>query len=174
MAQVYGSLREDQATHGEQAVLKRLRENLPKEYSVYIECPLPTRRGHRYPDFIVVTNYGVIVLEVKDWIQIQSADRYRVEIRTRANKSREVVNPVNQAREIAILLAGELKDIRTRFKERDQRQIPWGYGVVLPNLGMATITQLRRAWGEEFVLHLDDLDPALIKSRLRVTLPADG
>jgi hypothetical protein len=81
MAQIYGFLREDKSTHGEQIVLSKLKENLPKEYFVYVECPLPDRRGHRYPDFIVVTNYGVIVLEVKDWIydikKVWSVLKYR-------------------------------------------------------------------------------------------------
>jgi len=110
MAQVYGQLRDDQATHGEKRVLKLLRQNLPKEYSVYIECPIPGKRVHRYPDFIVVTNYGVIILEVKDWIQIQRADRYGAEIVMRGNRRRKVANPVNQARDGAILLADSLND----------------------------------------------------------------
>ena len=172
MAQVIGSLRDDKATHGERIVLRKLKDNLPNEYFVYVECPLPDKRGHRYPDFIVVTNYGVIILEVKDWIQIQWADRYKAEIRTRSNKSRQVGNPVNQARDTAIHLSDVLKENKAKFREQKKSTIPWGYAVVLPNLGPATISQLRHAWGDEFVLHLDDLDAALIKSRLRVTLPA--
>ena len=173
MAQVFGFLREDNATHGEKIVLKRLRENLPKEFSVYVECPLHGKRVHRYPDFVVVTNYGVIILEVKDWIQIRNADRYKAQIFTRGNTTRDVRNPVHQARQIAILLANELNEIKDIYKRKEQMDIPWGYAVVLPNLGTATISQLRMAWGDEFVLNLDDLDPALILSRLKVTLPKD-
>ena len=173
MAQIIGNLRDDKATYGERLVLKKLKENLPKEYTVYVECPLPAPRNLRYPDFIVVTNYGVIVLEVKDWVQIQQADAYHAVIRTRANKSRDVSNPVNQARDMAMLLSEKLRKIRTRFQNKTQKSIPWGYAVVLPNIGTATITQLRRAWGKEFVLHLDDLDAALILSRLKVTLPSN-
>ena len=61
MAQVFGSLREDRATYGEKKVLKLLKENLPKEYDGYVACPLPAKRDIRPPDFIVSTNYGVIV-----------------------------------------------------------------------------------------------------------------
>ena len=171
MAQVYGFLRTDKATHGEKMVLRYLKQNLPKEFAVYVECPLPGKRMHRYPDFIVLTNYGVIVLEVKDWIQIERADRYGAQIRMRNNKPRKVSNPVDQARDIAILLANELRSIRDTFRDRGQMDIPWGYAVVLPNLPTSTITQLRGAWGEEFVLNTDDLDPPLILSRLKVTLP---
>jgi len=171
MAQVYGFLRTDKATHGEKMVLRYLKQNLPKEFAVYVECPLPGKRMHRYPDFIVLTNYGVIVLEVKDWIQIERADRYGAQIRMRNNKPRKVGNPVDQARDIAILLANELRSIRDTFRDRGQMDIPWGYAVVLPNLPTSIITQLRGAWGEEFVLNTDDLDPPLILSRLKVTLP---
>jgi hypothetical protein len=173
MAQVYGFLRDDKATHGEKVVLKLLKDNLPKEYSVYVECPLPGKRVHRYPDFIVVTNYGVIILEVKDWIQIVEVDRYQVKIRTRKNEPRQEKNPVNQARDIAILLNEELRKVKESFHDRDHKEIPWGYGVVLPNLPTSVITQLRSIWGEEFVFNCDDLDPALILSRLKVTLPKD-
>jgi hypothetical protein len=171
MAHVYGFLRDDKATYGEKTVLKLLKENLPKEFSVYVECPLPGKRVHRYPDFIVVTNYGVIILEVKDWIQVVRADRYQAEIRTRQNKNRREKNPVNQARDIAILLAQELRSVNNKFRRKNQQEIPWGYGVILPNLPTSVITQLRGAWGEEFVFNCDDLDPALILSRLKVTLP---
>lgn len=171
MAQVYGFLRADKATHGEKMVLRYLKQNLPKEFAVYVECPLPGKRMHRYPDFIVLTNYGVIVLEVKDWIQIEWVNRYNAQIRMRNNKPRKVGNPVDQARDIAILLANELRSIRDTFRDRGQMDIPWGYAVVLPNLPTSTITQLRGAWGEEFVLNTDDLDPPLILSRLKVTLP---
>ncbi|MEJ2264885.1 MAG: UvrD-helicase domain-containing protein [Anaerolineales bacterium] len=171
MAQVYGFLREGQATHGEKVVLNLLKQNLPKEFAVYVECPLPGKRVHRYPDFIVVTNYGVIVLEVKDWIEIIKADRFGADIRTRGNKIRHEHNPVDQARSIAILLAEELRSIKDVFQHRDQIEIPWGYAVVMPNLPTAVVTRLRQVWGEEFVLNTFDLDPSLILSRLKVTLP---
>ena len=65
MAEVIGFLREN-ATHGEKTTLQLLQENLPKEYSIYVEIPLHGQRDIRYPDFIILTNFGVIVLEVKD------------------------------------------------------------------------------------------------------------
>ena len=39
MAEVQGFLRED-ATHGERVVLKNLKNNLPRDFTVYVECPL--------------------------------------------------------------------------------------------------------------------------------------
>jgi hypothetical protein len=171
MAEVFGSLREDQATHGEKLVLKLLRENLPKEYAVYVECPLHSKRVLRYPDFIVLTNYGVMVLEVKDWIAIQSADKFNAHIRTRQNQVRKERNPVDQARQFALLLSKELRDLTGAQSDRRYPDIPWGFAVVLPNLPTPVITQLRQAWGDEFVLNKDDLQPNRITSRLKLTLP---
>ena len=76
MAEVIGFLRED-ATYGEKATLKLLGKNLPKDFTVYVESPIHKKRDIRYPDFVVVTNYGVIVLEVKDWVTILNANPRR-------------------------------------------------------------------------------------------------
>jgi nuclease-like protein len=70
---VIGFLREA-ATHGEKETLKLLRQNLPKDFTVYVESPIYKERDIRYPDFVVVTNYGVIMLEVKDWVTIVNAN----------------------------------------------------------------------------------------------------
>jgi hypothetical protein len=167
MAQVHGFLREDKATKGEKVVLKHLEEHLPKEYSVYVECPLRDTRQLRYPDFIVLTNYGVIVLEVKDWVEIVNADKFDVKIRTRANTVRTEHNPVVGTREFAILLNNELSRI-SRGKRK--LNVPWGFAVILPNLPTSTITRLRSVWGDEFVLNISDLKPNIVNKRLRNTI----
>ena len=45
-AEVIGFLRDD-ATFGEKETLKFLRANLPKEYTVYVESPIRTKRDIR-------------------------------------------------------------------------------------------------------------------------------
>ena len=52
----------------------------------------------------MLTNYGVIVLEVKDWVQIKTADPSGATIRTRKGEERRVPNPVNSARDFALTL----------------------------------------------------------------------
>jgi len=172
-ALMQGFLREEKATYGEKEVYRLLKYNLPKEFSVYVECPLPGKRIQRYPDFIVLTNYGVIVLEVKDWYNISNVNRYGLTVHTRQNESRTEGNPVNQARELAILLSDELKRVPELLNDRKKLTVGWGYAVVFPNLPTSTITQLRRVWGEEFVLNKDDLGPDLITARLKCTIPSD-
>ena len=75
MAEVVGFLREN-ATHGEKLAVELLGQNLPKEYTVYVETPIHKEHDLRYPDFIVLTNYGVMVLEVKDWVIVQNAESF--------------------------------------------------------------------------------------------------
>ncbi len=163
-AQVFGELRRD-ATQGERIVLRQLRENLPKEYSIYVECPLPSRhRIQRYPDFIVLTNYGVIVLEVKDWIRLRKADRYHAEIITRNGETRQEKNPLLTVREIALELENLLK--------KQGQDVDWGCAVILPNLPPTTLANLRIAWGETQVLGQDDLRPNIILKRLSATRPS--
>lgn len=101
MAEVIGFLRDD-STYGEKQTLNLLRQNLPKEYTIYVETPIRKKREIRYPDFIILTNYGVIVFEVKDWHQVERADPSGVVVRTRHGQTRWESNPVSVAREYAI------------------------------------------------------------------------
>lgn len=170
MAEVQGFLRED-ATHGEQVVLKNLKNNLPRDFTVYVECPLRHKRMQRFPDFIVVANYGVLVLEVKDWVEILRADRYQVRIRDRGNRERDEKNPVFTAREFALVLQQNLKEIPELVNENQLLEVPWGYGVVFPNLGTAATSHLRVALGENLVLGQNDIGPDIILKRLREMIP---
>ncbi len=158
MAEIVGMLKEH-ATYGEKETLRYLKNNLPKEFTVYVETPIHKSRDLKYPDFTVVTNYGVIVLEVKDWIQVVSANPHRVLIRTRNNQEREEKNPVEVARNYAINLSNQIN--RKQNGGLPGEAIPWGYAAVLPNLPPSTITQLQKVWGEEFVFgkhHLQNSD----------------
>ena len=171
MAEVVGFLRED-ATHGEKATLKLLSRNLPKDFTVYVESPIHKKRDIRYPDFVVVTNYGVIVLEVKDWVTVLNADPGGATIRDRKGNQRFEHNPVTKAREFAITLSSELN--RKLHAGGHGEAIPWSYAAVLANLPYSVITQLRTPWGEEFVLGEDDLIvPDLLLKRLKMTFPAE-
>jgi hypothetical protein len=169
MAEVVGFLREN-ATDGEKQTLKLLRQNLPKEFTVYVETPLHKKRDIRYPDFIVLTNYGVIVLEVKDWVTIKSANPQEATVLTRSNETRKEPNPVSKARDFALALDSELNSKRNR--DEIGERVPWSYAAVLIKLPGSVITQLRRPWGEEFVFGRADLEnPDILRSRLKNTFP---
>lgn len=166
MAQMIGELRADKATHGEKLVYKLLRENLPADFKVYVEIPIPGERQLRFPDFVVVTNYGFIVLEVKDWVHIVEADAYHAYL-VAGGKTHRKRNPVLIAREYALMVVNRLQN-KLGAKTPD---IPWGYAVVLPHLPSSTITQLRESWGEQQVFGKEDLRPDLCTNRLKNTIP---
>ncbi len=171
MAEIIGILRED-ATHGEKETLRYLKNNLPKEFTVYVETPIHKSRDLKYPDFTILTNYGVIVLEVKDWIEIIKATPHQVIIRTRTNQEREEKNPVEVARGYAIALSNQLNFKRNGGLPGEA--IPWSYAAVLPNLPGSTITRLQHVWGEEFVFgkyHLENRD--ILLDRLKNLFPAE-
>src|ERR1044071_3860488 len=101
MADIVGFLRED-ATHGEKQTLRLLSRNLPKDFTVYVESPIHKKRDIRYPDFVVVTNSGVMWLEFKAWGMVVKAAPGGATIRDRRGKERFEPNPVTKAREFAI------------------------------------------------------------------------
>jgi len=171
MGQVIGYLREDMATHGEKLVLRRLRDSLPDDFTVYVECPLQHRRIQRFPDFIVLFQFGVVVLEVKDWVTVLSVDKYGATIRRRDGVINRRKNPVLEARDCATLLASELQTIPQLLGRRSKAFVPWGYAAILPNLHASVIAQIRGAWGEAYVLGAGDLEPHVVTERLRATLP---
>jgi hypothetical protein len=171
MGQVIGHLRTDRATHGEKLVLRKLSTALPQDFSIYVECPLEHGRVQRFPDFIVLSNFGVVVLEVKDWVEVVEADKYGARIRRRDGVENRHRNPVRTARDCAEILADELQAIPELINERHRLDVPWGYAAVLPNLPASIITQLRRAWGERYVLGAGDLEPHVVTKRLKATVP---
>lgn len=168
MAEVIGFLR-NTATFGEQLTKKLLQQNLPKEYTVYVETPIYKSREIRYPDFIILTNYGLIVLEVKDWVSIQKADPQGCEVRMRSGEIRRESNPVFTARDMAIALSHELKK---RIPSNDGESVPWAHAAILINLPSSVITQLAKPWGQEFVWGKSDLEnPDILLSRCRNLFP---
>jgi len=173
MGEVIGYLRPDKATYGEELVLQTLQASLPSDFIIYVECPLHDGRLERFPDFIVLANYGVVVLEVKDWVQIVEIDKYHARIRDRGNRTRRERNPVHVARDYALLLADELQKVPELLRDNRKLRVPWGYAAVFPNLPPSVLTQLRSVWGEPFVLGEADLGQPVVTRRLKATIPFD-
>jgi hypothetical protein len=166
MAEVIGSLRDDKATFGEKEVLKRLENGLSDENTVYVECPLNDGPIQRFPDFIVVTNFGVVIVEVKDWVVVLDFDKYHIRIQEKGGRTRQEKNPVLTARDYATVLNNELQKIPALVDEqRGKCHVPWGYTVVFPHLPTSTISRMRQVWGENNVLNLQDVEPYLIQRR---------
>lgn len=101
MAKPIGQPREGKATFGEKEVFRLLTKNLPNDFSVYAECPITENRQDFHPDFIVLTNYGFVVLEVKDWKSIDRVDAYYAYVNTSSSERKKFRNPVEVVREYA-------------------------------------------------------------------------
>jgi hypothetical protein len=169
MAEVRGELREN-ATYGEKETLRLLKQNLPNEYTIYVEVPIHKYREIRYPDFIILTDYGVIVLEVKDWVFIEYPNPTGAMIRNRNNEAHWEPNPVTKARDMAIALS-ELLNQKCHSDSHGEA-IPWSYAAILFNLPSSIITQLYEPWGEEFVLGKFDLEnPTSLVEKLKMIFP---
>ena len=125
MAEVIGYLNED-ATSGERRVLRALSDSLPRDFTVYVECPLHDENMERMPDFIILAPFGVVILEVKDWVYIVEADKFYAKIRTRSGGIRRHKSPVSGARGLAHILARKLERVPALLGERHRLKIPWG------------------------------------------------
>lgn len=171
MAEIIGELNNN-ATFGEVQTRKLLGQNLPKEYKVYVESPIQIERDFKYPDFVVVTNFGFIILEVKDWYMVTYADPQKAKVRTRQNEERTEQNPVHKAREYGFALTSALN--RKWPGDLDHQKIPWSCAAILFNLTPANLSRVRESWGEWSVFGKADLEnPDILLKRLRETMPAD-
>jgi hypothetical protein len=95
VAQIYGRPGKE---HGDQLLYKAL-HSLPDECIVYAQPALVHKRTHRYPDYVVVhAEWGLAVLEVKDWLQVEKCDRQSAWVRRSDTKSLEREHsPVTQS-----------------------------------------------------------------------------
>lgn len=172
MAEVIGFLKNG-ATYGEKLTHEYLKTNLPNDFRVFVETPVQGNREIRYPDFIVATNYGVVIIEVKDWVQIESLDPQSCLIRTRNNDTMRKKNPVDTAREMGFVLESLFHEKQLK-KQLSGSPIGWGYMAVLPNLQPAAISQAKAVWGDDRVLSQFELkNPDRLKDKLKRTIRAD-
>jgi len=170
-AEVFGYLRDD-ATFGEKMTLDLLKRNLPSDFRVFVETPIHGDREDRFPDFIITTNYGVIVIEVKDWIQLVRLDPSGCTVRTREQVERKESNPVTIARDMGIALEEHFK--KKQLKKQLNGAIGWGHMAILPRLGLGAISQAKAVWGEDRVVSESEMrNPNILRSRLRNTIRAD-
>lgn len=92
MTQIIGELLQ-QPTEGEKKTLRSL-NRLSNDWLVYLELPIQGDGQGLQPDFILLhPRYGLIVLEVKDWSRISSANPHNVYVRVSSNQDRKDKNP---------------------------------------------------------------------------------
>ena len=169
MAQVVGKLREE-ATPGEHLVLDRLRTNLPKDMTVYVETPISLYRKISNPDFIILTNYGYIILEVKDWRNFK-ANKHNALVQSTKGEIRHA-NPVTQARDYALDLSNAIRKTAEKIKVPCPK-VPYGFAVVFPFVPAYHKKTLQDVWGETSVLFEDDLSSHMVNHSIKNTIRED-
>ena len=168
MAQIIGDLRPD-ATYGEQRMLELLGE-LSDDYVVWPELPINADYV-TYPDFTVLhPRIGVSVLEVKDWVEVVTANPRTFLVRTRDGKEREEKNPLTAAHGKATKIADKLQRdprlVHTDGKHRGKLKLPWGSAVVFPNLSRMFIHGFGEVLNPKQMICRDDLETGQLGQRL--------
>lgn len=125
-------------TSGERRLGQRLETLLEDDYTIWYDIAVGRRR--RYPDFIILhPARGLLFLEVKDW-KIDSLKRITpqdAEIHT-PQGLKTVSNPLEQVRQCAHVAVNQLQRDE-QLRQQDGRFhgrlcLPYGYGVVFPNI----------------------------------------
>ena len=142
-------------TTGEKRLARRLEALLEDDYLCWYD--IPVGRKNRYPDFIILhPGRGLLLLEVKDWRldSIRKLSTLRVEIDTPKGR-KTVANPIEQARQctyqVVKLLEHDPRLIQASGQHAGKLKMPWGYGVVLPNINRAELTKALTADGQHLL-----------------------
>ncbi len=163
-------------TKGEKLV-SALLSKLPKnEYYVCEEPMIYSNRqsAHICPDFVVVNAWlGVIVLEVKDWVQLSRVDQQHVEIIRRDGVLDRHENPVLTALAYAHNLENRFKAnvelLHATGPFQGKLKFPWRNAAILTNIQRATIQEVieKGIWQAGSVISSNDLTPELFIHALR-------
>lgn len=165
MAEIYGR-RGD--TSGEIIVHREL-VNLPNEWIIYSQPKIITDSGNRHPDYVILhPELGMIVLEIKDWLEIIDQTDDRAQVRRKKDKIIEwQTSPVKQAKNHCYIITDELKKFPELLDNEGELLVTWRYAGILPNLPMYKINELRNLWGLNNVLGYSHITNNNIENSLR-------
>ena len=170
MAEIYGRPGKE---WGDQLVYEALKF-LPDECIVYAQPTLVYKSEVRDPDYVIVYDkWGVVVLEVKDWLEVVDRDRRSAWVRrSQSGRVERETSPVRQAQSAAYVLVNMLMQDDDLKDYAGEREIAYAFAGVLPHLPSPKITWLEKEWGEGYVLGRDDLQPDVITDRVsRIPVP---
>lgn len=168
MAQVFGTPGEE---WGDEEIYKTL-QKLPDRYLIYSQPVISHDGKERFPDYVLIDpGQGVIVLEVKDWVNILEvrADEVRIQ-RVEGKQQAWETHPLKQAQDACYLLMDTLqKDPelihRSGYLE-GKLTFPVEYAAFLPHQPASTISQIVQARGDGRIFGKSELDPDILKKRL--------
>lgn len=137
-------------TYGETLVANLINRLPEKRYFGIAEYTIPTRDAFANPDFVIVcASLGVIVLEVKDYVEIlEGSTQKEIRVRTRKGDVRTEKNPVDIAKNYAYNLMDEfrkLTDLLHWHQGKQKLAFPLAAAVALPNIPQERVEQIERA-----------------------------
>lgn len=127
-----------EATNGEKKVFRILQDALipDEDYLVWYEPKVIDR----YTDFLIFSQkFGLLVIEVKDWI-ISNINEFNPQLfkGTFHGTTKEVLNPLAQARDVANKIKGYLSKIPSLIhpdgEHKNKIKFPIGHCVILTNI----------------------------------------
>lgn len=156
-------------TRGERKTFEHLKQGLPEDCIVYYNLPVS---GY-YPDFIIINpNFGIFVLEVKDWKidNIKAINKEEVVVNF-GGEIKKIKNPVQQAREYLLKILNLIQ--RHNYFKKDDIELKWGCGVLFTNISekdfekMSLFVNLTEIFGSDFVFSADDLKSGKLAEKIQ-------
>jgi Nuclease-related domain/UvrD-like helicase C-terminal domain len=158
------------STQGERLVFRYLKQLLPDDFQVYVEPEIQTKRKRQtsQPDFVIFgPDFGLLVLEVKDWTlsQIAQADTYTVSVKFDKRKDAQTItNPLRKVRTYCYEVLDQLKKQKLLTQQggphKGQFCAPFGWAVVFSNINrneLEASPELARLFPKEYTLCRDEL-----------------
>lgn len=161
-------------TMGERLV-QQLLAKLPQNEFFYVTEPkIVTKDGRESkPDFvIVVRRKGVVILEVKDWVNLLNGNQHEIQIERKDGIREFKKNPIKTAEDYAYDLASrfeERKELCTVYRKRNTLKFPFQAVVALPNISQKVVHQFenQRIWKPGTVFGAEIFtDPEVFKKAL--------
>src|SRR5699024_1562430 len=133
-------------TNGERRFAENLDKKLNDRYLCWFNVPVGSRALQ--PDFIILhPGHGLLVLEVKDWkpntVRNFTKDQATLLVEGEYKKDKYPMKQVRQyAEELEKLLVKDPLLQQTNGTYAGNLAMPWGWGVVLPNISRAQFDAL--------------------------------
>jgi hypothetical protein len=135
----------DFCTKGEELIFMLFKQ-LPQECIVWYEVILGTR--DRKPDFMILhPEYGIIIVEVKDWDEhsILEVSPRSIRLRSSSGNRMEQLNPETKCKRYVEDAIEKLEVDRSLVDQRDRLKFQVAYFVAFPNLTEAHFTKSKLA-----------------------------
>lgn len=136
-------------TPGEKMIGDLLRKLPKNEYFVATEPRVPAPGGSLRPDFVVISRrYGVLVIEVKDYLEIlEGSNQKTLRVRTASKGVLTLENPEETSLNYAHALANkfqEFEELMHLWEGKKRLVFPYQNVVALPNIPKSEVSYLEK------------------------------